>query len=264
MLVFMYLRKHTHKGAHGLPEEAAIPPQSKEAKKKAKKNNKYQFEYGGGKLDCELCLAECLAEGAYGGGGRGGYTILRLPDVVGPWDNIGSQLRLQEALIAGISLSLLLPRSLSIRSLCFCSKKHPLSRTHTHNLSLSHTHTCTRTCTHTTYAPTLTPTPTHTHTHNDTSMQTPLTISCRQQQKKQSPQKYYFEAKSYFAFLRRTAFFHPPLFGLFFCFCTPVAGKTIGTKVGAPCGRVSLVGAADVARAVAAVLRSALLSSTEP
>ncbi len=44
----------------------------------------------------------------------------------------------------------------------------------------------------------------------------------------------------------------------------PVAGKTIGTKVGAPCGRVSLVGAADVARAVAAVLRSALLRSREP
>lgn len=109
MLVFMYLRKHTHKGVNGLPEEAAIPPQSKEAKKKAKKNNKYQFEYGGGKLDCELCLAE-LADG--GGGGGGGYTILRLPDVVGPWDNIGSQLRLQEALIAGISLSL--PRSLAL------------------------------------------------------------------------------------------------------------------------------------------------------
>jgi len=70
-----------------------------QAKRNAKKNNPYQFEYGGGKLDCELCLT--------GGGSAAAlpewtaWTILRLPDVIGPFDNLGSQLRLQQDLLAG-------------------------------------------------------------------------------------------------------------------------------------------------------------------
>ena len=72
-----------------------------QAKKSAKRNNPYQFEYGGGKLDCELCLK------ASGGGGAAprlawrAWTILRLPDVIGPWDNIGSQLCLHRDLLGG-------------------------------------------------------------------------------------------------------------------------------------------------------------------
>jgi len=82
-----------NQGECGLSEDAAIKPTTKEAKKNAKKNNEYQFAYGGGKLDCEFCLG--------GEGGPSLYTILRLPDVIGPWDNLGSQMRLQQDLIDG-------------------------------------------------------------------------------------------------------------------------------------------------------------------
>ena len=82
-------------GEAGLREEAALPPKTAKAKAAAKMNDEYQYSYGKGKLDCELRLAE--------GGGRSRlefsqYTILRLPDVIGPFDNLGSHLRLQQNL----------------------------------------------------------------------------------------------------------------------------------------------------------------------
>jgi hypothetical protein len=104
-----------HQGDRGLPEEAAYPAATKLAKRVAKENNEYQYEYGSGKLDCELLLSAAMGGGVgkggrvEGGGGHKGrkkgcfsrFTILRLPDVIGPWDNLGGQLRLIQNLLAG-------------------------------------------------------------------------------------------------------------------------------------------------------------------
>ena len=60
---------------------------------RAAKQKTHQFEYGKGKLDCEFCLVSSAP-------GFVQYTILRLPDVIGPWDNIASHLRVQETLKA--------------------------------------------------------------------------------------------------------------------------------------------------------------------
>eukprot|EP00960_Hanusia_phi_P052712 761600-Hanusia_phi.AAC.4 len=76
----------------GLKEEHAIPINNKQSKREAKERNYYQYEYGGGKLDCELCLQE-------NSGKFDRYTILRLPDVIGPFDNLGSFLNLQKAIL---------------------------------------------------------------------------------------------------------------------------------------------------------------------
>ena len=100
-----------HQEDRGLPEEAAYPAATKLAKRVAKDNNEYQYEYGSGKLDCELLLSAAMVgkggrEGVGGHKGRkkGGFsrfTVLRLPDVIGPWDNLGGQLRLIQDLLAG-------------------------------------------------------------------------------------------------------------------------------------------------------------------
>ena len=82
-------------GWSGLREDAVRRATSKEAKRAAKTKDPYQFEYGKGKLDCEFCLVEAARQGFVQ------YTILRLPDVIGPWDNIASHLRVQETLESG-------------------------------------------------------------------------------------------------------------------------------------------------------------------
>eukprot|EP00802_Teleaulax_amphioxeia_P021254 Tamp_21597.p1 GENE.Tamp_21597~~Tamp_21597.p1 ORF type:complete len:359 (-),score=75.45 Tamp_21597:59-1135(-) len=99
-------------GDGGLPEEAAYPATTKLAKSRAKENNEYQYEYGGGKLSCEHLLKgeggdtkrDTKRDAKKKGRSCGGFsrwTILRLPDVIGPWDNLGSLLRLQQDLLAG-------------------------------------------------------------------------------------------------------------------------------------------------------------------
>ncbi|EKX48231.1 hypothetical protein GUITHDRAFT_105839 [Guillardia theta CCMP2712] len=83
----------SYQSKSGLEEDHALPINNKKSKREAKERNYYQYEYGGGKLDCELCLQENSDR-------FDRYTILRLPDVIGPFDNLGSFMNLQKAILA--------------------------------------------------------------------------------------------------------------------------------------------------------------------
>jgi nucleoside-diphosphate-sugar epimerase len=72
-----------------------VLPTAKE-RKAAKKRNEYQFGYGGGKLACEQALLSACT-GPY----KLPAVILRLSDVMGPYDNLGSHLEIQRAVQAG-------------------------------------------------------------------------------------------------------------------------------------------------------------------
>ena len=87
----------TFQSNSGLEEDHAIPINNKKAKREAQERNYYQYEYGGGKLDCELCLQENSDR-------FDKYTILRLPDVIGPFDNLGSFMNLQKVFFLCIIL----------------------------------------------------------------------------------------------------------------------------------------------------------------
>uniref|UniRef100_A0A6U5CJZ5 NAD-dependent epimerase/dehydratase domain-containing protein n=1 Tax=Hemiselmis andersenii TaxID=464988 RepID=A0A6U5CJZ5_HEMAN len=83
-------------GGGGLREEdVPLEPPSAEAKAAALRRNAYQFGYGSGKLKCEVELR---------GGRYPEYSCLRLPDVIGQFDNLGSHLSVQEALCSGASV----------------------------------------------------------------------------------------------------------------------------------------------------------------
>jgi nucleoside-diphosphate-sugar epimerase len=72
-------------GPGGLREGDAIEPIDSIAVKSARRRNRYQFSYGGNKAQAERTLQ-----------GQGAafprWTVLRFPDVVGPFDNLGMPL----------------------------------------------------------------------------------------------------------------------------------------------------------------------------
>jgi len=103
-----------------LVESDCVRPDSGEKRKALKRWNKYQYGYGGNKLGCDEELASwhaktvpptpsplsCPREYAVSGQGVAvaqgfPYTSLRLPDVMGPYDNLGSHLQVQKLLSRG-------------------------------------------------------------------------------------------------------------------------------------------------------------------
>ena len=96
-----------------------MPPTSSKERKAAKKHNDYQFGYGGGKLACEQALLS-----ASKGPEQLPVVILRLPDVMGPFDNLGSHLEIQRALQAGEAV----PVSLA--------EEHGIADPHSHRVSI--------------------------------------------------------------------------------------------------------------------------------
>jgi hypothetical protein len=73
-------------------EEDAKEPTSAEDRRALQKRNTYQYDYGHGKVRCECALKDAASRNPFP------YVALRLPDVIGPYDNIGSLLELQQAL----------------------------------------------------------------------------------------------------------------------------------------------------------------------
>lgn len=74
-------------------DESASKRPSREEQHQIKKRNSYQYGYGGNKLSCEEALQKAWRETRFP------YTALRLPDVIGPCDNIGSFLCLQQQIL---------------------------------------------------------------------------------------------------------------------------------------------------------------------
>jgi len=80
-----------------LEEDACVPNDT--ARQKLRKKNRYQYRYGNGKFVCEQLLLKANRRNELN------VTILRLPDVIGPNDNIGSFLELQTDLIQRRSIN---------------------------------------------------------------------------------------------------------------------------------------------------------------
>ena len=58
-----------------------------------KKYNRYQYGYGGNKMGCEEELSEWWEKTGFP------FTALRLPDVMGPYDNLGTHLDVQQRIM---------------------------------------------------------------------------------------------------------------------------------------------------------------------
>eukprot|EP00295_Goniomonas_pacifica_P036556 CAMPEP_0175958780 /NCGR_PEP_ID=MMETSP0108-20121206/34432_1 /TAXON_ID=195067 ORGANISM="Goniomonas pacifica, Strain CCMP1869" /NCGR_SAMPLE_ID=MMETSP0108 /ASSEMBLY_ACC=CAM_ASM_000204 /LENGTH=268 /DNA_ID=CAMNT_0017286161 /DNA_START=115 /DNA_END=918 /DNA_ORIENTATION=- len=78
-----------------IPESASIRP-DQAGRIAARQRDRYQYEYGGNKLNCEevLSLRARHHPGFH-------FTSLRLCDVIGPCDNLGGFLNVRNKLVAG-------------------------------------------------------------------------------------------------------------------------------------------------------------------
>ena len=81
--------------AHGgsMRETDARAPSTKEERQVVAGRSKYQRQYGGNKFRCEKFLARVGRERGFP------YTALRLPDVIGPYDNLTGFLELRQRLL---------------------------------------------------------------------------------------------------------------------------------------------------------------------
>lgn len=75
--------------ATGTRTEADVKPLSGDALRKVEAREAYQVAYGKGKLACEEALAKAFSQEHFP------WVGLRLPDVIGPCDNLGCHLQLQ-------------------------------------------------------------------------------------------------------------------------------------------------------------------------
>ena len=81
-----------------LVETDCLPPTEPEQRSLLKRWNSYQYGYGGNKLGCEQELHAWWEKSKFP------YTALRLPDVMGPYDNLGCHLRVQQRIAKGLPL----------------------------------------------------------------------------------------------------------------------------------------------------------------
>eukprot|EP00003_Mantamonas_plastica_P031276 TRINITY_DN807_c0_g1_i7.p1 TRINITY_DN807_c0_g1~~TRINITY_DN807_c0_g1_i7.p1 ORF type:complete len:251 (+),score=82.60 TRINITY_DN807_c0_g1_i7:271-1023(+) len=83
--------------SHGgfIKETDAILPKTRREKKYLRRINPYQFAYGGNKLKIEQTLFSAHAARGFP------FVSLRLTDVIGPYDNLGSHMAIMQALTRG-------------------------------------------------------------------------------------------------------------------------------------------------------------------
>jgi len=93
--VYMACEPHGRDAASPWREEDARRPAEEKHRKRLKRHNPYQYGYGANKLSCEEVLAEAYRKSGFP------YTALRLPDVIGPYDNLGGFLRVQQLMMQG-------------------------------------------------------------------------------------------------------------------------------------------------------------------
>ena len=80
---------------HQILEVDAVRPTSEAERRQLRRRDSYQYGYGGGKLACEEALRALWQKQPFP------YTALRVADVVGPFDNLGSHLTMQQRLVQG-------------------------------------------------------------------------------------------------------------------------------------------------------------------
>eukprot|EP00668_Euglena_longa_P029821 GGOE01037195.1.p1 GENE.GGOE01037195.1~~GGOE01037195.1.p1 ORF type:complete len:375 (-),score=104.96 GGOE01037195.1:99-1181(-) len=91
--VYMACEPPGHPGP--VVEVDAVRPAGRASRRTLRQRDSYQYGYGGNKLACEERLQQAWADHRFP------YTALRIADVIGPFDNLGCHLRLQQKLLAG-------------------------------------------------------------------------------------------------------------------------------------------------------------------